>query len=153
VNSFTQPNRNGAEGPCAWSSDDELGQLIRWSLRSSVGAAEPSPDVWCRILERVKKQRQPTSAPPSSSRSSPPLGGLLQAAVIGCLLLTLAAGIDGHIIVTRRDQPVRVAAAVKQSLASDDLEQDVLKRSAARLMEREEPVRRGGEIRDATLSS
>ncbi len=152
MNSFTRPNRNGAEGPSAWSSDDELGQLIRWSLRNSVGTAEPSPDVWCRILERVQKQREPTSASPSSSRSSPPLAGLLQAAVIGCLLLTLAAGIDGHIIVTRKDQPIRVAAA-EQSLASDDLAPDVMSRGAHRSIEREERVRRGGEVRDATLPS
>jgi len=153
VNSFTQPNRNGAEGPSAWSSDDELGQLIRWSLRNFVGTAEPSPDVWCRILERVEKRCKPTSAPPSSSRSSPPLAGLVQAAVIGCLMLTLAAGIDGHIIVTRKDQPVRAAAAVERSIASDDLAPDVMRPSVYRSMERQEPVRRGGQVRDATVPS
>ncbi len=152
MNSSTQPNRSRAEGPSAWSSDDELGQLIRWSLRSSVGTAEPSPDVWSRILERVEEQRQPTSAPPSSSRSSPPLAGLVQAAVIGCLLFTLAAGLDGHVIVTRKDQPIRVAAA-ERSLASDDLTAHRLRRSGSRSMERKEPVRRGGEVRDATLPS
>jgi hypothetical protein len=42
-------HRNGLEGRFV----DELGSVIRWSLRERVAGAVPSPQVWERIEERV----------------------------------------------------------------------------------------------------
>jgi hypothetical protein len=151
VSSFMRRHDDEADNVSSWSSDDELGRLIRWSLKHSIGAAEPPPGVWRRILDRVQETRTARSARSNSRCSSGPLTSLVQAAVIGCVLLTLGLGLDRDIILARSDHRVHSAPAVQSPSVFEEFPEDVLRGCMLARMEQEEPVRRGGHIREADL--
>jgi hypothetical protein len=48
--------------------DDSLDGLIRWALHDSVADAEPSPQVWERIRQRVVEDAEGAMAPSSARR-------------------------------------------------------------------------------------
>ena len=149
MSSFMRCHDDEVDNMPSWSSDDELGRLIRWSLKDSIGAAEPPPGVWRRILDRVQETRTARCARSNPRRSSPPLASLVQAAVIGCVLLTLGLGLDRDIILARSDHRVHSAPAVKPPSVFEEFPEDVLRGCMLARMEQEEPVRRGGHIREA----
>jgi hypothetical protein len=151
VNSCMQHHSSAADETHLWSSDDELGQLIRWSLKDHIGAAEPASEVWLRILDRVQEERASTSARSSSKRSSAPLASLVQAAVIGCVLLTLGLGADRDVILARRQERVHSAPSVQNALVFEEVPEDILPAEVPPQMEQEAPFRRGGDIREAAF--
>lgn len=151
MKSFMQRRSNETDETHLWSSDDELGQLIRWSLKDHIGAAEPASEVWLKILDRVQEERTPTSAPSSSRRSSAPMASLVQAAVIGCVLLTLGLGADRDVILARRDERVHSAPSVQNALVFEEFPDDMLRGRVPAQMEQEAPFRKGGDIREASF--
>jgi hypothetical protein len=52
---------------------DELDRVIRWVLHESVVGAQPSPQVWGRIVERVARTSTRGSMGPRSSRGYRPV--------------------------------------------------------------------------------
>ena len=150
MKSLMQPLRGeGLETP-APSSDDELGRLLRWGLRQTVGAAEPPEQTWHRILDRVRRA-ETTEQPPR--RASASLPSLVQAAVIGCLLLTLGLGLERDVILARNQQLSEPCQVAQDSAVAHGSQEDLA--SAPHLARRElaNTFRRGGEMRDATLPS
>jgi hypothetical protein len=134
-----------------WSNDDELGQLVRWSFVHSLGDAEPSPEVWHTILERVREQHAPGTAQDPSGRSLAPLAALVQATVIGCVLVTLGLGVRRDVIVARshyaaRSAPPAEAADMAQTMPSEAADAIMLAPADEEL-----PARVGGVVREATL--
>lgn len=151
MNSFMQRRSNETDETHVWSSDDELGQLIRWSLEDHIGTAEPASEVWLRILDRVQEERTPTSTRSRSRPSSAPLASLVQAAVIGCVLLTLGLGADRDFILARKEERVHSAPAAQSVVVLDKFPEDGVRGQVPALREQEEPFRKGGVIREAAL--
>jgi hypothetical protein len=79
------------------------------------------------------------------------LASLVQAAVIGCVLLTLGLGIDRDVILARNDHREHSAPAVQPPSVFEEFPEDVLRGCMVARMEQEEPVRKGGCIREAEL--
>ena len=70
-----------------------LDRLIRRTLRESIGREQPSPKVWCRIMEGIetqagKKQRRTRTGPPHLRSAA-----LAQAVVLATLLLAFSFGL------------------------------------------------------------
>jgi hypothetical protein len=135
-----------------WSNDDELGRLVRWSLSASIGDAEPSPEVWCNILERVRNDPSPDSTRGSSQRSAAPLAAAVQATLIGCMVMTLGVGVRRDFVVARASGVPEVAPSVSKRVA-ETVRDDLPGSGLHRLAEDEHTFRLGGIIREATLPS
>ena len=153
MNSFMQRHSSQADARCSWTSDDELGQLIRWSLKDSIGVAEPPPEVWVRILTRVQEEPRPTSARRGTKCASAALASVVQAAVIGCLLLVFGLGVDHRVILARSYRLALPAPATQKALVSRELPDDMLRGYVPTRMEREQPFRKGGNVREVHLPS
>ena len=126
--------RHGAEADnvCPVREDDDLGQLIRWSLEDSLDGAEPSADAWLKILERVN----PVTAPARPRRVVFPLASLVQVVVISVLLLAFGLG-DHNVIMPGSDSRIASTPTVRRSQVSADVPEDVLRGHLLRQMEKE----------------
>ena len=154
MSSLMQRFESGNDLDGLWSDDDELGRLVRWSLSTSIGDAEPSPEAWHTILERVREQPTSGRAQPDSRCFSAPLAALVQAAVVGCVLMTLGLGVRRDVIVARSSLAAAVAPSSESPPACEPLRAAIPDRySLTGLDEEERPFRAGGNIREATLPS
>ncbi len=151
MSSLTRRCEYEDHGDGLWSSDEELGQLVRWSLATSVGNAEPPPEVWHTILERVQEQRTPGSAQCTPRCSSAPLAALVQAGVIGCMLMTLGFGMRRDVIIARNSLAAKVAPHVETQVVADPIPAKAPAGSVPTRVDEECPWRLGGVIREATL--
>ncbi len=121
--------------------EDDLGQLIRWSLEDSVAGAEPPADAWSKILHRVKQMDAPTSAAPQvKGHAAFPAASLVQAVVISALLLAFGLGVDQNAVVPQREYPVASTPMVHKVSVSEDVPQDVLRGYLLLQMEREAKI-------------
>jgi hypothetical protein len=116
------------------TADDDLGQLVRWSLENTVSKAEPPAEVWLRIRERVSERAAP--AAPQRARRRLPVASLVQAVVISSLVLAFGFGVERDIVVPSR-QAAAVATPVVKSVFSRDVPNDVLSGRVLRQMRRE----------------
>jgi len=105
------------------TAEDGLGRLIRWSLEDVVSGAEPAADVWPRILEQVKQIGQPA---PSRRRFLSGLVPLMQAVVVCSLLLAFGLGLDRTTLVPHAERRAAATPAVRVSVFSEEMPQDVL---------------------------
>jgi hypothetical protein len=153
VNSLMPRHDSNNHADDLWANDDELGRLVRWSLATSIGDAEPSPEVWHTILDRVREQRTPRSAQRILRCSSAPLTALVQAAVIGCVLMTLGLGMRRDVVVARNNFAANGAPANETPLVSEPIRDSPPIGGMLVLVDEEEPFRVGGNIREATLPS
>jgi len=117
------------------ATEDELGRLIRWSLKDSLVDAEPSSHVWPRILARVRETDTPQSTKRAGSRRTFPTAPLIQAVIISGLLLAFGLGVDRDWSVAR-GRRIRPTPFVAKATLRTDPEEDMLR---ARLLFRKQP--------------
>jgi hypothetical protein len=153
VSSLTQRYESENHTDELWSNDDELGRLVRGSLSTSIGNAQPSPEVWHTILERVQEQRSPGPAQRTLRCSSAPVTALVQATIIGCVLMTLGLGMRQDVIVARSSLAVDVPSSTEAALVSEPMPTGSSDGGLLVRVEQEQPFRAGGRIREATLPS
>jgi len=114
---------NEADKRFSPSTEDGLGRLIRWSLEDAVSRADPSPDVWPKILQQVKQMGKPA---PARRRLLSGLVPLMQAVVVSSLLLAFGLGVDRSMVVPQRKRQTVSTPTVQVSVASEEMPQDVL---------------------------
>jgi hypothetical protein len=132
--------RRSVEADCAshLPEEDDLGELIRWSLEDSVAGAEPPEHIWPEILERV--EQMPSPAVPRrvpQRRAVFPLVSLVQAVVISGLLLAFGMGVDHNVVMPGREYALATTPPVRRSQVSEDVPQDVLRGYILLQMEKE----------------
>jgi hypothetical protein len=139
-------NSNEADNRYELASDDDLGQLIRWSMKDSISDVEPGADVWPQILKRVREMPAP-GRPRRWSRTSPfPVAPFIQAVVVSALLLAFGLGVDQNAVMPRQEHRIQATPTVHRSDTTEDLD-DVLRGYMLAQNLRELPTRRGGNIR------
>jgi hypothetical protein len=127
--------RQAAEGSMPLSPDDELGQLIRWSLRRTFGGTDPSEDCWSEILRRVHQERGHKSARGNYPMALRALVPMVQAVVAGTLVLTFAVGLNQDMLLPRQECPSRSARIAGATVACQGYPEDTL--SGCRLVRME----------------
>jgi hypothetical protein len=122
------------ENPGSAPGDDDLGQLIRWSLQDSVAKAEPRAEVWLKIRDRVSQ----TSAPAVSQqpRRRLPVASLVQAVVISSLVLAFGFGVERDVVTYNRQTRTTPAPVVRPEV-SYEMPDDLLSGHLLSQMERE----------------
>ena len=150
MSSLMQRSNAGKQLNELWTDDEELGQLLRWSLATSIGNAEPSPEVWRAILERVGERRAPGSAQHTSRPSTAPLTALVQTALIGCVVMTLGLGVRRDAIIARNNLAVSTAPATESHIRQEQPKERLVGSPLSTSGE-EQPHRIGGMIQEATL--
>jgi hypothetical protein len=127
-----------ADDGCILPAEDDLEQLICWSLEDSVAGAEPPPDVWPKILDRVKQLDAPAGAVPQGKRRVAfPVASLVQAVVVSALLLAFGLGIDQNVVTPGREHPVASTPTVRRLSVPQDGPNDILRGHVLLRMERE----------------
>ena len=116
------------------SADDDLGQLIRWSLQDSVAKAEPPAEVWLKIRDRVSQRSVPATS--QRLRRRLPVVSLVQAVVISSLLLAFGFGLERDVVTPSR-QSRTVSAPVVRSAISYETPNDLLSGHLLLQMKRE----------------
>jgi hypothetical protein len=127
----------GVEHALPISPDDELGHLIRWSLGSSFGEADPSEECWTSILRRVEKERNGRAKQRHDGPALQALTPLLQAVVISTLLLTFAAGLDRDVPLRRPEPERHTVSTSRRSATALDFQDDNLRGYVLQRMQRE----------------
>jgi hypothetical protein len=117
---------HAAESAIPLSPDDELGQLIRWSLRRSFGGADPSEECWGEILRRVHEEQARGAAPRNCGTMLRALAPVVQAVVAGTLVLTFAVGLNQDVVLPRQEGPSRSARIAGARLIRQDYPEDTL---------------------------
>ncbi|MBM4429572.1 MAG: hypothetical protein FJ026_04385 [Chloroflexi bacterium] len=107
-------------------AEDDLGRLIRWSLEDAVSGAEPSPDVWPRILQQVKQKGAASEPGPVRRRLLSGLVPLMQAVVVSSLLLVFGLSVDRSMLMPHPESQALPTPAVQVSVVSEEESQDVL---------------------------
>jgi hypothetical protein len=108
--------------------EDDLGELIRWSLEDSIGGAEPPEHIWPKILERMEQKQAPTTARrPLRRRAAFPLASLVQAVVISTLLLAFGLGVNQDVVMPAREVGIATAPPVRRLRVSEDAREDTLR--------------------------
>jgi hypothetical protein len=131
--------RHSVEADCAphVTEEDDLGELIRWSLEDSIAGAEPPEDIWPKIVERVEQKQAPATARrPLRRRVAFPLASLVQAVVISTLLLAFGVGVNQDVGMTAREYRLATTAPVRRPRVSQDVPEDVLRGYILRQMEK-----------------
>jgi len=108
------------------SPDDDLGQLIRWSLRRTFGGTDPSEQCWSEILRRVHEEQAHESAPRNCGSVLRALAPVVQAVVASTLLLTFAVGVNQDVLPPRQECPSRSARIAGVTLACKGYPEDTL---------------------------
>ena len=97
------------------SADDDLGQLIRWSLQDSVAKAEPPAEVWLEIRERVSHMSVPAAQ--QRPRRHLPVASLIQAVVISSLLLAFGFGLERDVVTPSRQARATPSPVVRPAVS------------------------------------
>jgi hypothetical protein len=130
-------------------ADDDLGQMIRWSVRDSIGGVEPPADVWPEVLERLRAGPAEQPLTPSLRRAAFPLAPFVQAVVISALLLAFGLGVDRSVVLPRQEALSVSTPVVRGTRAVVDTTDDMPSGYMGYMLARSEhqvPVRRGGNI-------
>ncbi len=138
------PTRNALQDTLGASADSEgnLGLLIRWGLEASVSGAEPSADVWPRILSRVGAMDIPRGGRYRKNRSLFPLAPLLQAVVISVLLLVFGLEVNHDWVTPKGDGRAYSTPITRRAPTSQEYPDDILRGCILARQAREERVRR-----------
>ena len=107
--------------------NDDLGQLIRQSLRESVERAEPSPLAWQQIWSRVRRMSAAQGSQPRPRRVWASLAPLAQAVVISALLLAFGLGVDRNAAVPRRSLVARPTPTAHTASSPAERSEDMLR--------------------------
>jgi hypothetical protein len=110
-----------------FSFEDDLGRLIRWSLKDSASNAEPSAKVWPQILDRVRTMNMPAKTEPWLKRNLVPLAPLLQAAVLSALLLAFGLGVDHDPVILRMSYRERPTPTLQKVTIQAERSEDMLR--------------------------
>jgi hypothetical protein len=134
-----------AESAMPLSPDDELGELIRWSLRRTLGGTDPSPECWNEILRRVHEERarRPAQGGGAALRALVPV---VQAVVAGALVLTFAVGTNQDVVVPQRESHVPSTVARADPVTCQGYPEDTLCGCRQVRMEWEHLFSEGGNI-------
>jgi len=145
------PTRNALEDTHDASADSEgdLGRLIRWGLEASVLGAEPSADVWPRILSRVGAMDIAKGGGCRKDRSLFPLAPLLQAVVISVLLLVFGLEVNHDWVTPKGDGRAYSTPITRRAPTSQEYPDDVLRGCILARQARMERVRRTRSIPEA----
>jgi len=135
-----------AQNRSSSSVDDELGRLIRWSVPDVIRGAEPPAETWLNVGERVRADPAGEPPAPSLRRASFPLSPFVQAVVISALLLAFGLGVDRRVVLPRQGTLSTATPAVHKTRGVKDMTEDMLSGYVLAQSERQEPVRRGGNI-------
>ncbi len=125
-------------------AEEDLSRLIRWTVKDSVSEAEPPADAWPKILARVRELNAPTMPRRRPKRALIHLSALVQAAVIGALLLAFGLGVDRSVSTPRGDQRIYPTPTVKKETASQEFPEDVLRGYMLARKVRALPAHKGG---------
>jgi hypothetical protein len=106
--------------------NDDLGQLIRQSLRDSVERAEPSPVAWQQISSRVRGKGAPRSSVPRHRRVWASLAPLAQAVMISALLLAFGL-VDRNASVPRKSLVARPTPTAHTASSPAERSEDMLR--------------------------
>jgi hypothetical protein len=128
------------------SPDDELGQLIRWSLRRTFAGPDPSEGCWSEILRRVQEERERKCAPPNCSATLRGLAPVVQAVVVSTLVLTFAVGVNQDVVLPREQCPTRSARIMGATVACKGYPEDTLSGCRLERMEWEHLLAEEGNI-------
>jgi len=139
-------NRSEADNRYELASGDDLGQLIRWSMKDAISEVEPAADVWPQILKRVREMPAPGRPRRWSTRISFPVAPFVQAVVVSALLLAFGLGVDQNTVMPRQEHRIQATPTIHRSSTTEDLD-DVLRGYMLARNLRELPTRRGGNIR------
>lgn len=114
-------------------------RLIRWSLEDAYAEAEPSSKVWSQVLARVK-DGEASAGPsrPKSRRAALPLASLVQAAVIGVLLLAFGFGGDQGVVLPGSEYAISSTPIRQKRIQQEEFPADSLRRYILLKMEREQ---------------
>jgi hypothetical protein len=135
-----------AQNTCSSPADDELGRLVRWSVRDLIGGVEPPAEVWPKIVECVRAGPAKEPLARSLRRASFPLAPFVQAVVISALLLAFGLGVDRSVVLPRQDARTVSTPIVPKARAVEDVTDDMLSGYMLAQSRRQAPVRRGGNI-------
>lgn len=117
----------GAENKAMHLAEDDLGRLLRWSLEDAVSGAEPSPDVWPRVLQQVKQKSAASKSGPARRRLLSGVVPLMQAVVVSSLLLAFGLSMDRTMLVSRPERRAVATPTVRvSSVAYDEESEDML---------------------------
>jgi hypothetical protein len=143
---MVRPNRNQEDNRSRLASEDDLGQLIRWSMKDSISEIEPAADVWPQILKRVREMPAPARPRRWSTKIPFPVAPFVQAVVVSALLLAFGLGVDQNTIMPREEHRIQATPTIHRSSTTEALD-DVLSGYKLAQNLRELPTRRGGNIR------
>ncbi|MEM4724131.1 MAG: hypothetical protein QXP01_03890 [Candidatus Hadarchaeum sp.] len=108
-------------------ADDDLGELIRWSLAESVGGVEPSADVWPKILNQIKAMDACPTLQRQRRRVLLPLASFIQAVVISALLLAFGLEVNRNVPLSQKAYQVSATATMPKVSAPVESDQDMLR--------------------------
>ena len=126
-------------GPAnAAHEEDDFERLIRWGLQDSVSQAEPSPEVWPKVLARVQEMSASDKQPRRFGRRAVrPLASLIQAVVISSLLLAFGLNLDQGLGLPDSEYVLSSTPIVRKSKVREDVPADALRGYVLLRMERE----------------
>lgn len=110
------------------SPDDDLGQLIRWSLRRRFRMAEPPEECWDQILRRVSSQCNQKRSHEGTGTAPCVFAPVPQAAVISLLLLSFALGVNQQTVLPRQERELGVVRVSARSAGVQEYPEDNLRR-------------------------
>ncbi|MBC7232428.1 MAG: hypothetical protein H5T68_04190 [Chloroflexi bacterium] len=123
------------------SAEDEIGELIRWSLEETVGEAEPPADVWHKIIARIKEMDAPAFSPRRRRRVALPLASFVQAVVISVLLLAFGLEVNRNMPLSQKAYQASATPTISKVSAPAESDQDML-RGYMLLQKEKEPLPR-----------
>lgn len=126
-----------AEAP----SEDEFGELIRWSLEGTLSGAEPPAEIWPKILAQVREIDAFTNPQRQRKRATLPLTSFIQAVIISIMLLAFGLGVERSILPTRDLQSASATLTAPRVSVPQETFQDMLRGHLLLQKEKELPVR------------
>ena len=146
-----KPSRDALQDTHSISADNDLGRLMRWSFRDLL-RAELSPDVWSKILARIREVKLSARVQSWARRSLLPVAPFVQAAVISVLLLAFGLELDRNASTWQDMRQTHSTPAIQRRRTAPDQPEDVLCGYMLARMARKAPPRGMGFIPEgATL--
>ena len=134
-----EPSRVETDRANACQGEDDFERLIRLGLQDSVAQAEPSPEVWPKVLARVKEMSASDKRPRRLGRGAVlSLASMVQAVVISSLLLALGLNLDQGPVLPGEEYAHSSTPIVRKSKVRGDMPADALRGYVLLRMEREQ---------------